>query len=70
MADPIGKLYMVIRPDDRRVVPLTCTPQQLKEVWLAEGYELAPAGAVMRDIIPKAKAPKENTGGVDSNDSK
>lgn len=35
-----AQIYQVVRPDDGMVVPLTCTPDQLKE-WQDRGYKLA-----------------------------
>lgn len=40
----VGNLYQVKRPEDGAIVPLTCTQQQLDEVWTPAGYVVVPPG--------------------------
>jgi len=53
MSDMNGRVYQVISPEDGRVVPLTCSQEQLPE-WLERGYVLVDAAD---SIEPETSAP-------------
>jgi len=52
-----AKLFWVVRPDDKMVVPLTCTDEQL-QVWLDKGYKLEKPE---KPAKPQAEAGSDNS---------
>ncbi len=48
-----GQIYKVRRPDGE-IVPLTCTEEQLNEVWIPEGYAVVTEDAAIVEPAEEA----------------
>ncbi|MEN6583052.1 MAG: hypothetical protein ABFD54_11430 [Armatimonadota bacterium] len=40
MLDQISQIHIVRRPADGAEIPLTCTQEQLENVWIPAGYQV------------------------------